>query len=183
LTAVARDTSNLTTTSTTVSVTVSNAAPPPPIFLFGDQTIESFVDFNNAGIAEAYKSTATTAGTLRSIKIYVDAGSTATKLVVGVYSDAAGHPGTLLAQGSVAPPLAGAWNDIALPTAAITSGSAYWIAILGPTGSGTIKFRDRCCGGGQPAETSFSASLATLPATWQTGTLYSDGPASAYGVG
>ncbi len=61
--------------------------------------------------------------------------------------------------------------------------ASYWIAILGPTGAGTIKFRDRCCGKGQPTETSFSTSLTALPAAWQTGQLYKDGPASAYGVG
>jgi hypothetical protein len=180
--AVARDAAN-NTTSTTVTVTVSNAAPPPPVFLFGDQALETVVDFNNAGLAEAYKSTATASGTLKTVKVYVDATSTATKLLVGVYSDVGGHPAALLAQGSITPPVNGQWNDVPVPAAAVASGSSYWIAILGPTGAGTIKFRDRCCGKGQPAETSFSASLTTLPAAWQTGQLFSDGPASAYGVG
>jgi hypothetical protein len=55
----------------------------------------------------------------------------------------------------------------------------YWIAILGPTGDGTVKFRD-ATGAGGAAETS---ALSSLPATWSTGTHYGDGPLSGYALG
>jgi hypothetical protein len=49
--------------------------------------------------------------------------------------------------------------------------------------AGTVAFRDRCCGGGGTGstETSKSSTLTSLPATWATGSQYSDGPFSAYG--
>jgi outer membrane protein assembly factor BamB len=183
LTAVARDAASNTVTSAPVTVNVQNGSPPPTKVLLGDQTVEPQGDSNSAGQAEAYRSTASAAGTLSKVSLYVNMGSAATKLVVGVYTDSSGHPGTLLAQGSLTSPVAGAWNDVALPGGSIASGTNYWIALLG-TG-GTIRYRDRCCGGGGtlPAETSTQTTLTALPATWSTGTRYTDGPLSAYGSG
>jgi hypothetical protein len=57
----------------------------------------------------------------------------------------------------------------------------YWIAILSPSGRGTVKFRDAVTGGA--AETSLQTTLASLPATWSTGVRYTDGPLSGYAVG
>ena len=64
--------------------------------LFGDQQIEGVVDYNDPGMAEAFRTTASASGTLSKLTVYVDAGSNATKLTAGVYADAAGHPGALL---------------------------------------------------------------------------------------
>jgi hypothetical protein len=159
--------------------------PPPPVgtVLFGTQTILPSADNNVAGNAEAFQYTATTSGTLSSLKAYIDLPSLATRVVAGVYTDAAGHPGTLLAQGSLEFPVKGAWNTIPVSTATITAGQRYWIALLSPAGTGTLAFRDRCCGAAGPTETSLQTSLATLPGTWSTGTVFRDGPASAYGLG
>jgi hypothetical protein len=112
LTAVARDAAGNATTSATVTITVSNTTPPPSVFLFGDQAVEPNVDYNAAGLAEAFRTSSTNTGTLRKVRIYIDATSTATSVVVGVYSDSGGHPGALLASGSLASPVAGAWNEV-----------------------------------------------------------------------
>ena len=183
LTAVARDAANNTTPSSTVTVTVQNAAPPPTTFLVGDQTVETKSDYNSAGLAEAFQSTATTTGTMTKISVYVDAASTATTLTAGLYADNNGNPGTLLAQGTLSSLTAGAWNDVAVTASAVSSGTKYWIALLSPNGAGTLRFRDRCCGGGSAAETSAQTTLSTLPATWAVGSHYSDGPASVYAAG
>ncbi len=172
LTAVARDAAGNTTTSAAVAVTVANTAPPPSTYLFGDQTIEAGNDSNVAGVAEAFQTTSATTGTLRKLTVYVAAGSAATTVVAGLYADNGGHPGALLAQGTLAAPAAGAWNDITVPTAAVTSGARYWIALLSPNGSGILRFRDRCCTTGG-AETSQQIALAGLPATWTTGQRFS----------
>jgi hypothetical protein len=181
LTAVARDAAGNSTTSSAVTITVNNTAPPPTVYLFGDQAVEPTGDYNAAGLAEAFKTSSTNAGTLRKLTFYVDSGSTASKLIVGVYTDSGGHPGTLVGSGTLASPTAGAWNDIVIsPTGQIASGASYWIALLSPNGSGQIRFRDRS---GGASETSAQTTLSALPATWTTGHAYSDGPLSAYAAG
>jgi hypothetical protein len=159
------------------------AAPPPPPppseLLLGDQAVEAQLDQNTAGRAEAFQATASATGGLSTLRVYVDASSTATKVVAGVFTDANGHPGALVTQGAITAITAGAFNDVPVTNAPITAGTRYWIAILGPTG--TLRFRDRR--GGCQSETSAQATLATLPANWSTGTTYTDCPLSAFGVG
>jgi hypothetical protein len=180
LSAVARDAAGNTTTATAVLVTVQNTAPPPLTYLFGDQAIEATNDSNTPGVAEAFTTTSATTSTVRKLSVYVAAGSTATALVAGLYADNGGHPGTLLAQGTLTAPVAGAWNDVSVPAAGVTGGGRYWIALLGP--GGTLKFRDRCCTTGG-AETSLQGTLTSLPLTWTTGQRFSDAPVSGYASG
>jgi hypothetical protein len=144
----------------------------------GDANVEPATDNDPAGLAEAFKTTATTSGTVATLAVYVDASSTATTLVAGLYADNGGHPGTLLTQGSQGSPTRGAWNTLTVPTYAVTAGTTYWLAVLG-TG-GTIAFRDRCCGGGSGAENTQQSGRSTLPATWTSGAQWFDGPISMY---
>ena len=181
LTAVARDAAGNTATAASVAITVDNTAPPPTTYLFGDQVVEPTADFNAAGLAEAFKTSSANSGTLRKVTLYVDTGSTATKLMVGVYSDNAGHPGSLVGSGTLTSPIPGAWNDVIIsPSGSIASGASYWIALLSPNGGGQIRFRDRSGGG---SETSSQTTLGTLPTTWTTGHAYGDGPVSGYAAG
>jgi hypothetical protein len=181
LTAVARDGAGNTTTSSPVTVTVSNAAIK---VLLGDQAIETKTDYNDAGLAEASQTTAIASGTLTKLSVYVDGGNLSTQILVGVYSDNAGHPGTLLSTGTLNSPAAGLWNDVAMSAASLTTGTTYWIALLSPVGSGQVKFRDRAgLSNGTKVEVSSSTTLTALPATWASGASYSDGPFSAYGSG
>src|SRR5262249_29214607 len=82
----------------TVTVTLTVAAPS--LLLFGDTTIEGQVDQNALGSAEAFQTTAAASGTLGTMFVFMDGSSTATTVWIGVYSDIAGHPGTLLSQAS-----------------------------------------------------------------------------------
>ena len=162
----------------TVTLVVSSTTPPGTV-LFGNQTIETQKDSNTSGRAEAFQTTAGVSGTLSSMLVYLDSTSTASKIYLGLYQDNNGHPGTLLTQGSNAQLTKGAWNTVAVTSKGVTSGTKYWIAILG-TGTGTPIFRDR---GNGPckSESSSQSTLSALPATWVTGTTYSDCPISAYG--
>lgn len=144
----------------------------------GTQTVGSNLDSNPAGLAEAFEATATATGTVGSLSVYVDPSSTATTLVAGLYSDDAGQPGTLLSQGSISPPAPGTWNTVVLPATSVTSGTAYWIGVLSPSGSGTFAFRDTS--GGAVSENSSQSSLAALPSTWSAGPKWNDSPISAY---
>src|SRR5262245_51582585 len=147
--------------------------------LLGNSLIASSMDSNVPGQAEAFQFTASASGTLATLMVYVDSNSSAPGLVAGLYSNVNGHPGTLLAQGSIANPAVGAWNAVPIPSTAVTGGTTYWIAILG-TG-GTLVFRDQCCPGGSLAENSAQTTLTSLPSTWSTGPRWSNGPASLYG--
>jgi len=158
-----------------------SAPPPPPPssgVLLGDQTVESMVDSNILGQAEAFQTTASGSGTISTLSIYVDASSTATRMYAGIYADSTGHPGALIAQGSSSQLTAGTWNTIAIPGAIVSAGTSYWIAVLG-TQSGTLRFRD--ANGGCNSETSSQTNLTALPAAWTTGTVYPSCPLSGYG--
>jgi hypothetical protein len=167
--------------------TVKAAPPPPPTPGYvGDGALESHTDSNAAGLSEAFHFTATMSGTVDHLSVYLDKTSKAGSVVVGIYSGNATHPATLLAQAVISTPANGEWNSVATAPTNVVKTQDYWIAILGPKGTGVAAFRDRCCGGngnGNGAtETSKSTSLSTLPATWTTGSRYTDGPFSAFGT-
>lgn len=157
---------------------VFTSASATPVMLVGDLNIETNQDDNPAGKAEAFQYTATTGGIATKLYVYIDSPNTATSVVVGIYTDNANNPGTLLAQATITNPVKGAWNSVTIPAASVTAGTKYWIAILGAAGTGTVKFRDTATGG--RAQTSSQANLATLPATWTTGASYNNSPMSAY---
>jgi hypothetical protein len=137
----------------------------------GDNTIENEVDSAARGTAEAFQATATTTGQISYINVFLDSTSTSTKLVMGVYADSSGHPGSLLSQGSSTTLVASDWNAIPITPITATSGTHYWIAILG-TLSGTPAFRD-VASGSCNAESSSQTSLTSLPSSWsRASTLY-----------
>jgi hypothetical protein len=162
-----------------IRVTDSQAAP---ILLLGNSNLESNQDYNSAGMAEAFQFTATASGSMNKLFLYVDSGSTATQIVIGIYSNSANNsPNALLGQATIVSPINGQWNTIAITPIAIKQGSSYWISVLGPKGKGILRFRDAACCG--KAQTSSQTTLSTLPATWSAGTTHSNSPISAYGVG
>ena len=138
------------------------------------------------GHAEAYRTDGGRTGVATSLRLYLDAASRASKLVLGVYADVAGEPGALLGTGTRAAPAAGAWNTVTLTTSVpIVAGTAYWISLLNPSDStGTLSWRDRAGGSGGPERGSAGNALTALPGLWATGAAYSDGPlsASAWGL-
>lgn len=159
------------------SLPVTTASASSGTLLLGSQTVASGSDSNSAGRAEAFKTTAVASGTDVTMEMYVTSGSS---LDIGLYAANGSHPGTLLAQANDTQLTTGAWNKVALPASAITAGTTYWIAILAPHGASSLGFRDAANAGA--SETSASASLTSLPATWSTGTTYTDGSLSAYGT-
>jgi len=159
--------------SATVTVTTAGSV------LLGDPNVETQVGSIPVAQAEAFQATANASGTMQSLVVYLDSTSTASQLVVGLYADASGHPGALLSQGSSTMPVAGAWNPILVPAASLAAGTPYWIAILGTT-SGTLAFRE-AAPGSCASEVDAQSSLTSLPASWTTGTVGSNCPASAFG--
>ncbi|HEV2238427.1 MAG TPA: hypothetical protein VGR57_17345, partial [Ktedonobacterales bacterium] len=146
----------------------------------GTATVLPATDSDPDGLAEAFQTSATASGTVDSLTVYVDASSNTSQLVAGLYADSAGHPGMLLTQGAKANPVTG-WNTMSVPAVGVTAGTTYWVAVLGAAGTGSVAFRDRCCGGGTAAENSKLSGLTSLPATWTSGAHWQDGPMSFYG--
>jgi hypothetical protein len=172
-------------TNTPVPATNTPVPPTPtstpgaPTVVVGDKTIEAQGDNNPAGTAEAFQYTAVASGSVTKLYVYIDANNTATQVMIGLYTNVTGNnPGTLLAQGTIANPTKGAWNSVTVPSVAVTSGTSYWLAVLAPTGSGTVQFRDKA--GGGKTQTSSQTNLAALPATWTAGSNYNNAPMSAY---
>jgi hypothetical protein len=121
---------------------------------------------------------AATSGALSTLNVYIDTPNQAGSAIVGLYSDAGGDPSTLLATCTVAAPKAGAWNSC-LTSAAVTAGTTYWLAILGPTGTGTIAFRDSP--GADVSKASGQSNLSVLPGTWTSANLmWGNAPAAIY---
>jgi hypothetical protein len=150
----------------------------PP--LLGNADIESTVDSDSAGTAEAFVTQPSYSGQLSGLRVYVDSSSTATKMIVGVYSNRNGHPGALQEQATITNVMVGSWNYVTLPsTLPVTAGQSYWIAVLGPSGGGTLSFRDKTAGG--RSKTSSQHKLSALPASWSTAKTWTTGSLSAYG--
>ena len=159
------------------SLALSPAATAAEAPLVGSATVESNADSSSAGTSEAFNQIATASGTAEAAHLYIGSGNGAKTVVVGIYSNSGAHPGTLLSTGSAPATAAGTWTTVALSHVGITSGSTYWLAILGV--GGTLAYRDHAKGP-CASETSSQAGLTTLPSTWKTGVGYKDCPGSVY---
>ena len=145
--------------------------------LFGDQAVETTTDGDAAGVAQAFPFSNSNAGTTASIDVYLDSMNAAKTLVVGLYSNKSGHPGSLLAHGSLSSPAAGSWNQVSIGSATVSAGRTYWVTVLG-TG-GRLGFRAHA-NGSCSSQTSYQTTLTSLPSSWRTGASYSACPISAY---
>ncbi len=148
--------------------------------LFGDQQVESAVDNNQAGLAEAFPFKNSTAGQATSIDVYLDSHSKASTVLAGIYADSNGHPGALLGSGTLSSPKAGAWNALSISGTAVSASKTYWLAVLGK--GGTMYFRDRASGPCS-SENSRQSTLNSMPSTWSSGAQWSTCPISAYVTG
>ncbi len=150
-------------------------APTPA--LLGETAVESQADFLPAGQAEAFRIQAGASGLTGAAHLYISSANAASTVIMGLYSDAYGHPGSLLSTGSGPASAAGTWTTVSIAPTDISSGHSYWLAILGQ--GGTLRYRDRRWGP-CPSQTSAQTNLGAMPSAWRTGTTYSDCPISAY---
>lgn len=161
-----------------VKASPDSACPGGP--LVGDGVIESNLDSNADGSAEAFQYVAATSGAVSVLTAYIDTTNTAPNVIIGLYSDDSGHPGTLLTQGTLQWVYQNSgWHSTDVPPVTIVANQPYWIALLAPHDGGLIKFRDRD-DSAYTSETSAESELLALPATWTTGVVWSTSSASAY---
>ncbi len=137
-----------------LSTTVARASADP---VLGNAAVQPGRDHNDDGIAEAFPFTPSSGGYTNQASVYVGGNSAASGLVVGLYSDNGGAPGTLLAQASMASPVSGAWNSLPFPIVPVSAGARYWLAILG-TG-GRLNFHDDATDGSCQSVTSDATSV------------------------
>jgi PKD repeat protein len=167
--------------SSNMATPVNTATSDQLQLIMGNDNIEPWAEYRAQGTAEAFQAVAQKSGSVSEVKVYLDAGSTATELVAGIYTNRYGHPRTLLAQSKSSLLKAGEWNAVTIPATAVTAGQRYWIAILGTKGQ--ISFRDRIGSGTSLMETSASKTLTSLPAKWTATTPKSNAAMSIYGKG
>ncbi|GAA2093927.1 hypothetical protein GCM10009841_04000 [Microlunatus panaciterrae] len=161
-----------------LAIQAEEGLPTEPVI--GSAVVQPWVDANPAGTAEAFQYVATGSGTVTTFRAYLDDASTAERLVVGVYDDEGGEPGALLATGRSSELKAGDWNSISLGAGTeITAGQPYWLALLAPLCSGTIRFRDLPEGEGGPTRLGFGDDVA-LPSHWRSSRDFTNSPASIY---
>jgi hypothetical protein len=160
--------------STVLPAAKSSSTTPA---LLGDEAVESSRDYLAAGQAEAFRFQALSSGTTGAVHLYLDSHNSAGTIVVGLYSNAGSHPGSLLTTGSGPSSSAGTWTTVSVAPSQLTAGTTYWLAVLGR--GGTLRYRDRGRGS-CPSQTSAQTNLGGLPASWTTGEAYADCPVSAY---
>jgi hypothetical protein len=148
----------------------------------GHPGIGSEIDDVAGGKAEAFRTIAQGSGTIDRLNLFLEDGTAAKRVVVGLYADENGRPGQLLTTSEDEDVQAtGTWSTYMFPSIEVEKDTRYWIAVLGV--DGTLELRDECCGakGWEPSETSSQRSLRQLPQTWTRGGVYpKDGPLSAF---
>ncbi len=171
----------------TGSPTTPPPLPNPPttatsdVPLVGDAAVETNVDANAGGQAQAWQYVASASGVSSQISFYVDPSNDTSVVTLGVYSDVNNAPDSLLGSASFAPPDSGGWNTVVLPGVPIAAGTKYWLAALGA--DGYMKFRDKS-GGSCSSQGSADIGLSALPATWTPGPSWTGVcPASFYITG
>ena len=138
-------------------------------------------DSDPAGTAEAFPFVAQASGRASRLGVYIDVGSAAKRVAVGVYADAGGQPGALLAGGTLSGVAAspGQWHEAALSgSPSLVAGQTYWIGVLAPSGQGVLAFRDTAQGIVNVG--SAMTGLRALPAIWTSGPGYANAPIAAY---
>lgn len=156
--------------------------PPNPStgLLLGNQTIEGLADGIGSQQTEAWPFTSN-AGAAGTASLYIDSATTATSVEVGLYKDASGSPGELLAKATINNPAKNAWNTANFDTnPTLVQNGEYWLAVLGINGTVTIHDRN---GGGN-----CSAKVNAAPNNWttlknpfgSTGGSFPQCPVSAY---
>ena len=85
-----------------VALSGTGVAPAPTAaFIFGTQAVQTKLDSNPAGLAEAFKTSTASSGTVTQLRVFVDTGSTGA-VTAGLYANSAtNHPGALLTQGTL----------------------------------------------------------------------------------
>jgi hypothetical protein len=132
--------------------------------LLGNTAIDERRTVISGGEAYAFQYTAASTGLASQVRLYVDTFDGARGVNVALYSDAAGQPGDVLAQGSIQRLFPASWNSVDLPATSLTRGGSYWIAVLNPVGGGALGVRG--ASGNGSSRQALQPALIALPQSW-----------------
>ena len=110
-----------TTKSASATVTVTAVTST---FTIGYTTLFTSTDNGNANVLKAMKVTLSQAATIKSLSMYV--GTVGGQLTLGIYTDASGSPGTLVATTASFTPVAG-WNTAVTTASPSLAAGTYWL--------------------------------------------------------
>jgi hypothetical protein len=129
----------------------TSAPPPTPCaedkLLAGAQSTTAPLVSDNVTSNEinAFPYLATASTSAQCFRVFVVAGTPTIR--VGVYSDNAGSPSTLMAQGTITTPVVGQWNKAVLSSAVpLTAGGRIWLAVIPTTSEFDIMVNKTCTG-------------------------------------
>lgn len=145
--------------------------------MFGRRSVASSMSASRSGVARAFPFRSRVSGTVSSINVYFDRRSHARRVLLGLYSSAIGMPRIRLTSGSIGSAKAGTWNSARVRHVAVTSGTTYWLVVLGH--GGPLYFRHGRAGS-CTTRTAYEKHLVSLPRTWKGGTRDSMCRLSAY---
>lgn len=158
--------------------TYTNVTAGEELLLVGSEGLYTEEENEGEKEAVALQFTAAHSGVVSSIAFHTGkVESTCTSVLVGIYADNAGAPGTLLGEYTVAgKPATNTWIEAHnLSGITITKGQVYWIAAM-PLG-GTLKVFTHITAGGTTNLRLKSGSGSTLPAGSAYGANLVRGPA------
>jgi hypothetical protein len=158
ITAVARDAAGNSTTSSSVSITVSNTGN----ITIGTTTIGPDDDNGNANLLLAQQTTLGQSASIQSLSFYVT--TAAGKLRLGIYdaTGPSGGPGAKVAETAELTPTTG-WNTASTTTHPTLAAGTYWLAYA--PSDNNLHFRiDRSTGNHKY----YSRTYQALPATFAT---------------
>lgn len=153
------------------------------LLIGNSSTSFSTADTTAAGKIEAFQYTAKETGTLEELEFRTNATANTgvTSLILGVYTDSSGTPGSVLGQKTFSgTPGTSTWIKVSGLTISIVSGTIYWLAFL-PIG-GTIHYNtEKASGGTGDKESTSSSNTSLISTTW--GSNFADGPVGYQGLG
>lgn len=153
---------------------VISVAPPTPAgsFTAGNTSVLASVDNGNAMALQAFPVSIPQAAIVTSIASYCT--TPGVSVLLGLYSDNNGYPGTLVAQTEAFTPVTG-WNTQATITAVVIPAGTYWVAFL----PGDNAFANPKAAVGSGSVDSAVTAFA-LPTTFPTGGSTSTSQWSVY---
>jgi len=138
-------------------------------------------DQTKVGFIEAFRFVASSSGTIEELQFRTNnkANTGVTSLVLGVYTDAEGKPGTVLGQGTATGEETGiikkeAWIKVTGLAIKLTSGTPYWLAEL-PLGTAGKLLHFNCAKEGVGDLQSTAGGFAKLEAVSEL-TAFNEGP-------
>ncbi len=157
------------TVPVTLTVTAPLGRPPahsqPPRLappLLGGVGIGARQFFSPARRALASWLRAARTGILRSLELYLDPHDRAHHVLLGLYSDAHGRPGTLLAHATLLRARPGAWNRLRVRRVGLRAHHVYWVVLLAPDATLGVRYATTRC----RMLLSRGSHLRALPSGW-----------------